>query len=117
MGWQITFHDEFELEFDELPLSVQDELLASLRALKVEGPSLGGPHADTLTGSKFTNMKELRFRANNGVWRVAFAFDPTRKVVILVAGDKVGVSQSRFYKVLIRKADSRFSAYLATLKE
>src|SRR3546814_4259362 len=36
------------------------------------------PHADTLGGSKHTNMKELRFNADGGVWRVAFAFDPER---------------------------------------
>jgi hypothetical protein len=117
MGWQIKLHDDFQSEFDELPTLVQDELLASLGALNVKGPSLGRPHVDTLVGSKFANMKELRFSTNKGIWRVAFAFDPARKAVILVAGNKAGVSQSRFYKVLIRKADSRFSAYLAELKE
>jgi hypothetical protein len=88
-----------------------------LGALSAKGPALGRPHVDTLTGSKFAKMKELRFRANNGVWRVAFAFDPDRKAVILVAGDKVGVSQDRLYRVLIRKADDRFSTYLAKLRE
>jgi hypothetical protein len=67
--------------------------------------------------SKFMNMKELRFQANNGVWRVAFAFDLSRKAVVWVAGDKVGVSPSRFYKALINKADDCFSAYLAKSKE
>jgi hypothetical protein len=117
VAWLVTFHDDFEPEYDALPSAVQDELIASLGALEVEGPALGRPHADTLSGSKFANMKELRFRANNGVWRVAFAFDPARHAVVLVAGDKVGVSQSRFYKALINKADSRFTAYLAKLKE
>jgi hypothetical protein len=35
-------------------------------------------------------MKELRFDAADGVWRVAFAFDPKRKAVLLVAGNKSG---------------------------
>ena len=47
-------------------------------------------------------MKELRFAADNGVWRVAYAFDPTRKAILLVAGDKAGVSQKRFYGSLIQ---------------
>jgi hypothetical protein len=47
-----------------------------------------------------------------GVWRVAFAFDPKRKGIILVAGDKAGVAQKRFYKVLIKKADARFGDHL-----
>lgn len=61
-------------------------------------------------------MKELRFAAAGGVWRVAFAFDPTRKAIVLVAGDKAGVAQNRFYKALIAKADARFTEHLAMLK-
>jgi len=58
-------------------------------------------------------MKELRFDADGGVWRVAFAFDPERKAILLVAGDKSGVSEKKFYKRLIAIADERFSAQLA----
>jgi hypothetical protein len=50
-------------------------------------------------------MKELRFKAEGGVWRVAFAFDPKRAAILLVPGDKAGVSEKRFYKRLIDKAD------------
>jgi hypothetical protein len=52
----------------------------------------------------------------NGEWRVAFAFDPARKAILLVAGDKSGGSQKRFYRELIRKADVRFDAHLARLQ-
>jgi len=62
-------------------------------------------------------MKELRFRADQGVWRAAFALDPDRHAILLVAGDKAGVAQRRFYKALISRADKRFDAHLATLKE
>ena len=71
---------------------------------------------DTLKGSTYSNMKELRFDAADGVWRVAFAFDPRRHAILLVAGDKSGVSQQRFYRQLIDKADERFKAHLAKLK-
>ena len=57
-------------------------------------------------------MKELRFDAADGVWRVAFAFDPERQAVLLVGGDKSGVSQAKFYKALIRKADERYKRWL-----
>jgi hypothetical protein len=60
-------------------------------------------------------MKELRFEADNGVWRVAYAFDPERKAVLLVAGDKAGVSERRFYRTLIKKADSRFDEHVAAV--
>lgn len=77
---------------------------------------LGRPYADTLKGSKYPNMKELRFEALEGEWRAAFAFDPQRKAILLVAGDKSGESQKRFYKQVIAKADRRFSAHLHKLK-
>ena len=61
-------------------------------------------------------MKELRFDADGGVWRLAFAFDPERKAVVLVAGDKSGGSERRFYRELIRKADVRFKAHLERME-
>ena len=113
--WSVVLHDEFDPEFDALPEAVQNELLALIGLLKVFGPRLGRPHADTLAGSSHANMKELRFAADNGVWRVAFAFDPARRAILLVAGDKAGVSQKRFYRTLIAKADLRFDNHLAAL--
>lgn len=96
MLWTVANHDEFDPEFDTLPEVVQDELLAITALLETYGPSLGRPHVDTLSGSKHANMKELRFNAVDGVWRVAFAFDPQRQAILLVAGDKSGVAQQRF---------------------
>jgi len=116
MPWNVTFGDEFDEEFEALAPAVQDELLASAKLLGEFGPQLGRPHADTLNDSAFANMKELRFEADGGVWRVAFAFDPGRKAILLVAGDKSGGGERRFYKVLIAKADERYRDHLARLK-
>src|SRR4029077_10003628 len=107
--WNVKFYDKFEQEFDELDEEVQDELLAHAVFLEKFGPQLGRPYVDTLKGSRYSNMKELRFKAANGVWRVAFAYDPKRQAVLLIAGNKSGVGEKRFYKELIRKADERFS--------
>ena len=115
--WDVEIGDEFEPEFDALPEDVQDEILAHARLLQEYGPQLGRPRVDTLNGSRHANMKELRFRAADGVWRVAFAFDPRRHAILLVAGDKSGGSEKRFYDELIRKADKRFDAHLANLKK
>jgi hypothetical protein len=71
---------------------------------------------DTLKNSKHANMKELRFDAADGVRRVAFAFDVARQAVILVAGDKSGESEARFYRMLIATADKRFDDHLARQK-
>jgi hypothetical protein len=115
MPWIVEFEDAFEAEFLAFEQEVQDALLAVARLLADYGPRLGRPYADTLKGSKHANMKELRFEAMNGEWRAAFAFDPRRRAIVLVAGDKSGGSEKRFYKQLIAKADVRFSAHLERL--
>ena len=61
-------------------------------------------------------MKELRFRADGGVWRIAFAFDRERAAILLVGGDKSGVGSGRFYKALIKRADARFDQHQEALK-
>jgi hypothetical protein len=115
--WLVEIGDEFDPELNELPLEVQEELAAMIRLLQKFGPRLSRPRADTLKKSKHANMKELRFDAADGVWRVAFAFDPHRKAILLVAGDKSGGSEKRFYKELIRKADIRFDAHLERISK
>jgi len=112
MPWAILFHDGFEPEFDAFPADVQNEILAAAIVLRERGPSLGRPLVDTLNGSKHANMKEIRFKAGDGVWRVAFAFDPERQGILLCAGDKSGGSQKRFYKQLLKVADDRFDEWL-----
>ncbi len=115
MTWAVVFHPEFEPELDALDEAVQDGLLAHIRALEARGQVMGRPYVDTLKGSAYPNMKELRFGAAAGVWRLAFVFDPERKAVLLVAGDKRGRDQKRFYADLIRIADRRYAGYLAGL--
>jgi hypothetical protein len=106
--WTVVIAPEFDTELQMLPA----------RVLEIFGPAAKRPKVDTLKGSKHANMKELRFDADNGVWRVAFAFafDPERKAVLLIAGDKSGVGERGFYRRLIAIADRRFDDHLADLK-
>lgn len=115
--WSVLFHDEFDGEFESLPEAVQDELLAHALLLRQFGPALGRPTVDTLKGSCHTNMKELRFNVGKQVWRTALAFDPKRRAVLLVAGNKAGVNQKRFYSRLITVADKRYSTHIAKLSK
>ena len=87
-----------------------------MQALEVVGPALGRSSVETRNGSKHANMKEIRFKAGDGVWRFAFAFDPKRHAVVFCGGDKSGVSEKRFYERLIDKADARFDTHLTALK-
>jgi hypothetical protein len=116
MNWTVILHELFESEIEAFPRSAQTALAARVRLLALYGPSLGRPHVDTLKASKHVNMKELRFDAEDGAWRVAFAFDPERKAVLLLGGDKSGINEKRFYNSLIASADLRFDQHLAKLK-
>jgi len=96
MKWTVQLDTAFEPEFAAMVEEVQDELLAHAKLLESFGPQLGRPRADSLNGSKHANMKELRFDAGDGVWRVAFAFDPKRCAILLVAGNKAGTVRNAF---------------------
>lgn len=110
MAWEVVIDPVLHGELGELPAAVQRALAARVKLLAQFGPTLGRPTVDTLKGSRHANMKELRFEADRGVWRVAFAFDSARRCVLLAAGNKAGVSERRFYRQLIDLADRRFDA-------
>lgn len=117
MAWTIQFEEAFETEYAQMDTALQEALLSHLVLLENLGPQLGRPRADTLNGSQHPNMKELRFNHDGGVWRVAYAFDVERAGIVLVAGDKSGANQKRFYKQLIAIADQRFTDHQDRLKQ
>lgn len=113
---EVQFHTAFEAEVLAFERDVRIALIVAAGPLQDYGPQLGQPHADTLKGSKHANMKELRFEAADGEGRAAFAFDPERRAIMLVAGDKSGGSQKRFYRQIIAKAYLRFFEHVESLK-
>lgn len=114
--WIVATTENFDAWFAAVGEAAQAEVIAKVELLKLLGPQLGRPHADTLKGSKHSNMKELRVDTSEKVLRIAFAFDPERQAILLVAGNKAGVGQKRFYKQLIAKADELFADHLARIE-
>lgn len=114
----------WELEIDLVEgwlLSVDEEsydlIVAALAILKEYGPGLGRPLVDTVVGSKHSNMKELRpGSSGRSEVRILFAFDPKRRAILLIAGDKQG-AWSRWYKTNIPIADRLYDEHLQTLKK
>src|SRR5215470_20436746 len=109
MTWIVELDGEFEAELDTYPEEVQDMIAAF-------GPQLGRPRSDTLKGSKHKNMKELRLAVGRRAWRAAYAFDPRRKAILLVGGNKQGINEKQFYKDLITTGGKRFDRHFAPLK-
>ena len=96
-----------------LESAIRVEIAAKISLLQQFGPTLGRPHADTLKGSAYPNMKELRIQIGGEPWRVFFAFDPRHSAILLVGGNKGG--DGRFYEVNLPIADERYRDHLATL--
>jgi hypothetical protein len=113
--WEVATTEEFDRWFVGLGEDAQAEVIAKVELLRLLGPRLGRPHADTLNDSKHANMKELRADTKDQVLRIAFAFDPDRSAILLLGGNKSGVSQKRFYKQLIAKADALYDEHLAKI--
>ncbi len=113
--WEVEFHEEFLPEFKQFSEVVRRQAYVLVELLTKFGPQLGRPHVDTLKGSKHANLKELRFRADDGAWRIAFAFDAKRRAILLIGGDKSGVSKDRFYRNLIELAERRFDSHQTAL--
>lgn len=112
--WSIDICEELETELEDFSEEIIKKLFARIDLLVIHGPHLSRPYSDTLEGSKLNNLKELRFNADGGVWRFAYAFDPKRKGIVLIGADKSGKNQKQFYKTLIKKAEERYEKYLAT---
>ncbi|MGO3153143.1 MAG: type II toxin-antitoxin system RelE/ParE family toxin [Galactobacter sp.] len=92
------------------------QVVAALEILEEAGPQLGRPLVDTISGSKFRNMKELRpGSAGESELRILFVFDPARSAVLLVAGDKKGHWRS-WYRNAILIAERRYELYLERLQ-
>ena len=107
---------EFQNWLGSLDQETYNRVLAAADILREDGPSLGRPLVDTVKGSRFANMKELRPPAPGRLTiRVLFAFDPVRQAILLVGGDKRN-DWDKWYKRNIPLADARFARHLAELE-
>jgi len=115
MEWQVLLDPEFETWLGEQKAALQDEILAHTMLLAAHGPTLGRPRVDSIAGSKFANMKELRVQWKGQPWRILFAFDPKRQSILLVGGNKQG--DKRWYDKNIPIADARFAKHLKEMEK
>jgi hypothetical protein len=115
MEWEVLFDQEFDEWLGALDVELQDEIWTYIELLRRVGPNLGRPRVDTVKGSDFRNMKELRIQHRGDPWRILFAFDPRRNAILLVGGNKRG--DRRWYQENIPVADRRFRRHLESLEQ
>lgn len=113
--WQITMTQTFERWFDALDDKDRTRVLAALMVLRAKDPQLPRPYADTVKGSRYNNMKELRIQSRGDPFRVFYAFDPQRVGILLCAGNKAS-DEKRFYDVMIQLADRELTRHLHKIK-
>jgi hypothetical protein len=114
MEWSVEFTDEFEVWWGSLDADEREDVRASVRVLQQFGPSLGRPHVDSVAGSRYSNMKELRTQHSGRPYRTLFAFDPRRVAILLIGGDKTG--NSRWYEEFVPLADKIYARHLKEIE-
>ncbi|CDH01357.1 type II toxin-antitoxin system RelE/ParE family toxin [Xenorhabdus bovienii] len=110
--WEVITTECFDGWFLAQDDELRESIYEAMGVLEKFGPNLGRPYVDTLHGSDFPNMKELRVQHAGDPIRAFFAFDPKRRAIVLCAGNKTGVNEKRFYKEMIRQADFEYRRHL-----
>ncbi len=87
---------------------VKKAVRAYVKLLRDTGPALGRPHVDTLKGSKYPNLKELRVQVQRRPYRIVFIFTGDRVCLLLKGSVKDGSSDKRFYRKLIAHAETLY---------
>ncbi len=114
MTWEVEVSDEFREWYDSLSEDEWESVNAAVDVLAAYGPDLGRPYVDSLRGSRFPNMKELRVQHRGRPYRIIFAFDPGRKAYLILGGDKTG--HSRWYTDALRRAELIYATHLKEIE-
>ncbi|MFC0546979.1 type II toxin-antitoxin system RelE/ParE family toxin [Kutzneria chonburiensis] len=117
--WDVELVDEVDAWLLALARSdpnTANQVEAAIDMLAEGGPGLGRPLVDRIKGSTVHNLKELRpgSRGASEI-RILFVFDPGRRAILLVAGDKAG-DWSGWYRKAVPLAERRYAVHLAMAK-
>lgn len=115
MVWDVEYTDEFGDWWETLTEKEQISIAASVKLLEEIGPNLGFPHSSDIKGSRHNHMRELRTQHEGRPLRTLYAFDPRRKAILLIGGDKRG--NKRWYDTHIPIADRLYNEHLKLLKK
>ena len=112
---------KFTKEYEEW-FTAQDEeaktlINAKIIVLKEFGPNLGRPYIDTVKGSKYKNLKELRINQKKYVLRILLIFNRKRNCWLIIGGNKKGKNEKDFYKKLINQAEEIIGKNMEIMEE
>jgi hypothetical protein len=67
MAWEVEYTSRFESWWNSLSENERVEISAKVELLEQFGPTLPRPHADVISSSRHSNMKELRARLMSAI--------------------------------------------------
>ena len=115
MAWDVEVSDEFAEWYRALEEDESVSVDSAVDMLVEYGPGLGRPYADTLKGSHYPNMKELRVQHRGRPYRILYAFDPRRSAYLILGGDKSG--NRNWYAEALRRAEAIYARHLKEIGE
>ena len=110
--WEVQFTTEAERWYMSLEPEDAHAIAAAFDRLAEAGPAVRRPLVGAIRGSRHHNMKEVR--SVGGHLRALFAFDPCRRAVVLLGGEKTG-DWKGWYARNIPAADRLYDKHLRTL--
>lgn len=114
MEIEINATDEFASWYGALDEADVEAVNRVVDLLEIQGVALGYPHSSAIRGSKYA-LRELRTQSGGRPLRILYVFDHQRAALLLLGGDKTG--NTRFYEVLVPRAERLFAAHLDETKE
>lgn len=114
MEYAIINSDEFEIWWNTLSEPEMVDVLAYINLLEIRGPNLPYPYSSKINEAKIEHMRELRIQHKGKPYRVLYAFDPERKALLLIGGNKQG--DKRWYKINVPIADKIYAKHIKSLK-
>jgi hypothetical protein len=107
------YEDWFTSQDEEAKILIN----AKVNVLQEFGPNIGRPYVDTIKGTKFKNLKELRINHKKYVLRILLIFDKKRNCWLLIGGNKKGKNEEDFYKKIIKQAEDLIKKYSEILED
>jgi hypothetical protein len=108
---EVVGTDEFsDWYWNEISEAERKAVAQVVGYLELLGVTLPHPHSSALEGTKYP-LRELRPSQGASPLRIVYAFDPLRQAVLLIGGDKSGMSSSQFYRRLIETSERIWEGY------
>jgi hypothetical protein len=112
---EVVATDEFSGWYGDLDDADRENVQVKVDLLQSAGVALGHPNSSAIEGCRYA-IRELRIQSKGRPLRVFYAFDPRRNAVLLLGGDKTGLTDQRFYGEYVPKAERIWEDYLEETK-